>query len=148
MKTIPIINTTVKGSPLDTICDLKWNYPIFNMDRGEFRSCCRTPSNKVTEEELQTHGIDAFLNSPKMLQSRLDLIQGVKTSDCKTCWNIEDSGMTSPRHTPEAYWRHMTVRKQMPDIPYNEQIFLNTLKNITDIIAATTNIFSIFTIYF
>ena len=33
MKTIPIINTTVKGSPLDTICDLKWNYPIFNMDR-------------------------------------------------------------------------------------------------------------------
>ena len=133
MKTIPIYNSADKVSPLETICDLKWNYPIFNMDRGEFRSCCRTPSNKVTEEELKTHGIDAFLNSPKMLQSRLDLVQGVKTSDCKTCWNIEDSGMTSPRHTPESYWRHMTVRKQIPDIPYNEQIFLNTLKNITDI---------------
>jgi hypothetical protein len=55
MKTIPILNSVSKVSPLDTICDLKWNYPIFNMDRGEFRSCCRTPSNKVTEEELQTY---------------------------------------------------------------------------------------------
>jgi organic radical activating enzyme len=133
MKTIPILNSVNKVSPLDTICDLKWNYPIFNMDRGEFRSCCRTPSNKVTEEELQTHGIDAFLNSPKMLQSRLDLIQGVKTSDCKTCWNIEDSGMTSPRHTPEAYWRHMTARKQIPNQQYTENNFLSTLENIKDI---------------
>ena len=51
MKTIPIYNSADKVSPIDTICDLKWNYPIFNMDRGEFRSCCRTPSNKVTEDE-------------------------------------------------------------------------------------------------
>jgi hypothetical protein len=70
-----------KVSPLDTICDLKWNYPIFKMDRGEFRSCCRTPGNKVTEEELKEHGIDAFLNSPKMKQSRLDLASGIKNSD-------------------------------------------------------------------
>jgi hypothetical protein len=97
MKTIPITTVVDKVSPLDTICDLKWNYPIFNMDRGEFRSCCRTPSNKVTEEELQTYGIDAFLNSPKMIQSRVDLTQGIKTQDCKTCWQIEDSGMISPR---------------------------------------------------
>jgi hypothetical protein len=132
-KIIPILNNIRQINPLNTICDLKWNYPIFNMDRGEFRSCCRTPSNKVTEDELKIHGIDAFLNSPKMLQSRLDLINGIKTSDCKTCWNIEDSGMTSPRHTPEAYWRHMTVRKQIPDQPYSEELFLKTLDNINDI---------------
>jgi organic radical activating enzyme len=103
------------------------------MDRGEFRSCCRTPNNKITKEDLEAQGIDAFLNSPKMLQSRLDLIQGIKTEDCKTCWNIEDSGMTSPRHTPESFWRHMTVRNQIPEQSYKEESFLNTLENITDI---------------
>ena len=68
--------------PLDTICDLKWNYPIFNLDRGEFRSCCRTPAQSVTQKELDSTGIDAFLNSKHQLQSRLDLIQGKKHSDC------------------------------------------------------------------
>lgn len=136
MKTIPIINATDKVSPLDTICDLKWNYPIFNMDRGEFRSCCRTPSNKVTEAELKEHGINAFLNSPKMLQSRLDLIQGVKTQDCRTCWNIEDSGMTSPRQSGEQFWEHMRVRKQISDTAeYSDdrlETILGTVKNIND----------------
>ena len=57
------------SNPLDKICDLKWNYPIFGMDRGEFRSCCRTPTNLVTENDIQEFGIDAFLNSPKHCNS-------------------------------------------------------------------------------
>ena len=136
MKTIPILNSTTKVSPLNTICDLKWNYPIFNMDRGEFRSCCRTPSNKVTEEELQTQGIDAFLNSPKMLQSRLDLIQGVKTPDCKTCWNIEDNGMSSPRQGSELFWKHMKEKRQIPStLEYSDdklKTILGTITNLND----------------
>ena len=80
-KNIPI-------TPLDTVCDLKWNYPIFNMERGEFRSCCRTPSNKITEESLQEFGIDAFSNSDREKQERLDLINGVKIKPCQSCWNL------------------------------------------------------------
>jgi len=123
MKTKPL-------TPLDTVCDLKWNYPIFNMDRGEFRSCCRTPSTRVSESELQTHGIDAFLNSPKMIQSRLDLVQGIQNSDCKTCWQIEDSGMTSPRQGGEQFWRHLKIRKHVDDINYTDQALLDKLETI------------------
>jgi len=143
MKTIPITTVVDKVSPLDTICDLKWNYPIFNMDRGEFRSCCRTPSNKVTEEELQTYGIDAFLNSPKMIQSRVELTQGIKTQDCKTCWQIEDSGMTSPRQGGEQFWDHMKVRKQIPKtLEYSDarlETILGTMKNPNDIRLKSNN---------
>jgi pyruvate-formate lyase-activating enzyme len=132
-KIIPIIEEKSIANPLDTICDLKWNYPIFNMDRGEFRSCCRTPSNKVSEEELNEYGIDAFLNSPKMLQSRLELIQGIKTSDCKTCWNIEDSGMTSPRQGGEQFWHHLRMRKQVPAVDYSEDVLIKRLGAINNV---------------
>jgi sulfatase maturation enzyme AslB (radical SAM superfamily) len=131
-KIIPIVKEAEHTNPLDTICDLKWNYPIFNMERGEFRSCCRTPSNVISEEDLSTYGIDAFLNSPKMKESRLDLINGIRTSDCKTCWQIEDSGMTSPRHTGSQFWNHLRKRKQVADVEYTEDRLLSTLNNVKD----------------
>jgi len=114
-KIIPIVD------PLETICDLKWNYPIFNMDRGEFRSCCRTPSQRVNKKELDEKGIDAFLNSDDQIQSRLDLIQGKKHSDCQSCWNLEDQGMASPRHSPIKFWDHLYKRKQLnQSLTYND----------------------------
>lgn len=119
--------------PLNTVCDLKWNYPIFNMDRGEFRSCCRTPSNRISEEDLTNYGIDAFLNSPKMKQSRMDLIKGIKTDDCKTCWQIEDSGATSPRQGGDKFWNHLKTRKQVPNIDYSEDLLKLKLGLVSDL---------------
>ena len=133
MNTIPNLPSDTETSPLDTICDLKWNYPIFNMDRGEFRSCCRTPSNKISDSELQEQGIDAFLNSPKLKQSRLDLINGIKTADCKSCWQIEDAGMKSPRHSSEQFWRHLRMRKHTDNVEYSEELLIAKLSTITDI---------------
>ena len=65
-----------KIDPLLTACDLKWNYPIFNMERGEFRSCCRTPAVKITEEDMNTNE-DVFLNSPKQKESRGLQVRGM-----------------------------------------------------------------------
>ena len=62
---IPLEKLVSRKDPIDTVCEFKWNYPIFQMDRGEFRSCCRTPSRPVTEEQLQEKGIDAFFADPK-----------------------------------------------------------------------------------
>ena len=112
----------LKIDPLDTICDLKWNYPIFNMDRGEFRSCCRTTARQVTQGELESKGADAFLNSDHQIQSRLDLIQGRKNKDCQSCWNLEDQGMTSPRHDALKFWDHLYKRKQIDQsLKYSEE---------------------------
>jgi hypothetical protein len=99
--------------PIDTVCEFKWNYPIFQMDRGEFRTCCRTPPRTVTESQLQEKGIDAFLNSDHLKQSRLDLINGIRHSDCKTCWGLEDKGMKSPRE-PDQFWHFMQREGMIP----------------------------------
>jgi hypothetical protein len=122
------------NNPLNTVCDLKWNYPIFNMERGEFRSCCRTPSNKITEDSLQNLGIDAFSNNPKELISRLDLIQGIKTQDCQSCWNLEDSNMKSPRHTPERFHLFMKHQGVVPSTEkFTNETLLTHLESVNSI---------------
>ena len=121
-KTIPIIpESSSSRNPMDTICEFKWNYPIFQMDRGEFRSCCRTPSSPISEEMLEEKGVNAFLNNDKLIKSRLDLIRGIKHSDCKSCWNLEERGMKSPRE-PENFWNFLKREKVIPrDMEFNEE---------------------------
>lgn len=128
---IPIIKETDVIDPLETICDLKWNYPIFNMSRGEFRSCCRTPSRRVSEDDIKRLGPDAFLNSESMIRSRLDLVTGKRHEDCISCWNLEDSGMKSPRHTPEQFWHHLQRRKYInANLTYSNDNLIAELKKI------------------
>jgi hypothetical protein len=136
-KIIPILPESPKPrDPMDTVCEFKWNYPIFQIDRGEFRSCCRTPSYTVTEEELQAKGHDAFLNSDRLKQSRLDLINGVRHDDCGTCWGLEDKGMTSPR-IPENFWNFMRrsrmIEKEDLDKGYDTDIIRTALAKVTSI---------------
>ena len=135
MKTIPIIpESQLKKDPIDTVCEFKWNYPIFQMDRGEFRSCCRTPSYPVTESELQEKGYNAFLNSDRLKQSRLDLINGVRHEDCRTCWSLEDKGMQSPR-IPENFWHFMRrsgmISKEDLKKDYDPDIVRTELTKVT-----------------
>jgi len=134
-KLIPIIPIREKTrDPIDTVCEFKWNYPIFQMDRGEFRSCCRTPSYTVTEEELQAKGPNAFLDSDRLKKSRMDLIKGVRNEDCRSCWNLEDQGMTSPR-IPENFWHFMRragmISKENLDKEYHPDIIRTELARVT-----------------
>lgn len=121
------------SNPLDTICDLKWNYPIFGMGRGEFRSCCRTPTSLVSEQELQEYGIDAFLNSNIQKQERLDLIQGRRTEACASCWKLEDSGIQSPRHHPKQMWWQLIKSNNIKPSEYSEDKLKLELSKINDI---------------
>ena len=128
-----LVDTNIVGA-LKTVCDLKWNYPIFNMERGEFRSCCRTPPIKISEQDLELFGKDAFLNSISMKQSRLELVRGVRNIDCQSCWNLEDSGMTSPRHNNNQFWKHLVERKHViPILPFNETNLITRLSKVANI---------------
>lgn len=121
------------NDPLKTACDLKWNYPIFGLHRGEFRNCCRTPANLVTEEDLQKYGIDAFSNSELQRSERLDLVRGVKTGACASCWKLEDSGIQSPRHGPGKMWYQLTKSGVVPDSPYTDEKLKLELSKIDSI---------------
>jgi hypothetical protein len=124
----------IKSDPLKTICDLKWNYPIFNLERGEFRSCCRTPSRQISEEDLQNLGPDAFLNSPHMIQSRLDLIRGVKHEDCNSCWKLEEANAQSPRHSNQYFFELLQMAKFVDNnLKYSDDTLRAELKKFDDI---------------
>ena len=126
-------NNANKKNPFDTICDLKWNYPIFMLNRGEFRSCCRTTPNTVSNDELVKHGIDAFLNSEHMRAGRRDLINGVKSPDCRTCWKLEDAGAPSPRSHPREFWRQMQDEGHFAKGEYDPVALLKQIQGVDDI---------------
>ena len=129
-RVIPIVPELT--SPLDTVCDLKWNYPIFNLARGEFRSCCRTPSKRVDADRLKENGIEEFLNSKEMIQSRLDLMQGIKHEDCVSCWKLEERGMASPRHSPEQFYIQLQRKYVDSNTPYTPERLLEYLSTVNE----------------
>lgn len=93
--------------PKKTVCSYKWNYPVFSFGSSEFKSCCRTKPYKVSDEDIKQHGIDAFINSKAMRESRLDLLQGRKHPDCNKCWQLEDSGALSPRQSANTFIEYL-----------------------------------------
>lgn len=119
-KEVPVVDEDGNTDPLNTVCDLKWNYPIFHMERGEFRNCCRTPSKKITDEMFDELGVDAFQENEDMLESRLALIKGKRHQDCRSCWVLEDAGMSSPRHNPDRFFEQLKRAKLVDrNIPYS-----------------------------
>ena len=133
-KIIPISASSAPVDVLDTLCDLKWNYPIFNMSRGEFRSCCRTEAKVVTGSDIDAQGVDAFLNSQHQKESRLDLVSGKKNKDCNSCWKLESAGMASPRHSPQKFWEHLKRSGHIDfNVPYSEEKLRAELASIDSI---------------
>jgi sulfatase maturation enzyme AslB (radical SAM superfamily) len=120
------------NNALSTICDLKWNYPIFNLERGEYRSCCRTPSERISNEDIEREGDDVFLNSKRQLESRKALVEGVRHSDCQSCWNLEDRGVKSPRHNGGDFWRHLQRHDIVEStVSYTDDKLIKTLSEVT-----------------
>lgn len=88
----------------DTLCDLSWNYPIVNFGRGEIRTCCRTPAEKITDQMIDCYQEDVISNTPKQKERRVSLMRGLKHADCSSCWKIEENGGKSPRHDVEKFF--------------------------------------------
>jgi pyruvate-formate lyase-activating enzyme len=61
----------------------------------------------VTDQDIDEHNIDLFLNTPYQKDRRLEMLQGTRHSDCKSCWSIEDQGATSLRgNSPDGFIGH------------------------------------------
>lgn len=132
-KIIQIVKSNETTDPASTVCDLKWNYPLFNFGRNEYRTCCRSPGNLVTDSELDELGVNAFINHPREIQQRLDLIQGKKIDDCAHCWKLENNNIKSPREPKRFhYWmrRRGYINK---DVEYDENKVGESLSKINSI---------------
>lgn len=89
--------------PKKTICALRWMNPVINISRPEVKSCCHTEYEVIPKEDMEKYGTDVFLNTDKLKKDRYDLIKGVRSKDCSSCWMLEDKGVHSPRQGYEMF---------------------------------------------
>jgi pyruvate-formate lyase-activating enzyme len=81
----------------DTVCHLRWGYPNFSLSRNEIRTCCKTPFQTINDGMMDKYGTEIFLNTDYQKKRRMEMLQGVKHSDCKSCWSLEEVGAKSLR---------------------------------------------------
>lgn len=100
-----------------TLCTQLWNHAVVDLSQMRFRACCKTPSIKVTPEEVTALGEDLFLNHPAFVSDRKEMLAGGKPERCGVCWKQEEKGHRSFRRDSEA-WHHYFApfRTQMPDL--------------------------------
>ncbi len=87
-----------KPDPTLSVCTYRWNYPIINFDRLEFRHCCKTPAHKVDFSELRKKGEAYFSKNDLIIKRRQEMLDGIRHPECSACWQLEDKGIASFRN--------------------------------------------------
>lgn len=91
-----------------TLCHMAWDYPMFFMFTNSIGYCCRTPKLTIDDQLLDSMGDDFWSNHPQFVKRREELVNGIKSKDCKTCWKLEDAGFKSSRN--DEYIEHFMKR--------------------------------------
>ena len=118
----------LQNSVADTLCNYAWDYTIWMISRKELRNCCRTSTNKVDITNI-SKGKNFVKEFAPIIQLKRDLLSGVKSKDCKSCWSIENAGGKSPRSGIDNFSKF--IKKTLwKDIPLSD--IKNRLLNLTD----------------
>jgi hypothetical protein len=115
----------------ESICALRWSYPNISLTRSEIRTCCKTPFQSVSDNDIKEYGIDLFLNTTYQKERRLEMLKGVRHQSCNQCWQVEDQGASSLRlayGSPDQAFDYYARHNNM----YNEHRNLS-LENITKV---------------
>ena len=81
----------------DSFCLAKWKQVSLHLTTGHTNSCYHPPLHRIDVEPL-TDNPSALHNTAHKKQSRREMMEGTKCSDCNYCWNIEAHGNISDRH--------------------------------------------------
>jgi organic radical activating enzyme len=84
----------------DTFCIMPWIH-LHTTPEGVAAPCCIADScsNHVGVGNAKTQRLMDLVNSPKMKQLRLDMIDGKKNTECQKCYQHEDVGIASFRQS-------------------------------------------------
>jgi len=120
--------------PKDTICRDLWAYPVIDLTRPRVRTCCKRHGEIITPETLQELDTDVFLNLPKTVEERKQMMNGVQVEGCKACWDLENQGWKSFRSN-ELDWQYHFNNDKGPPVHYSkfrpyEELIKDTSDNI------------------
>lgn len=118
---------TANVGPEKTICKWRWSYPVIHVNRGEVRTCDKPVNIRITEEDFEKYGTDAFINNPYLTERRREKLVGLRHPDCFTCIMLEDRGIQSTRTGKE---RFVTYMNEVAGIPGTFEDFIRDPSNI------------------
>jgi hypothetical protein len=127
-----------------TLCHMAWDYPMFFMSTNSIGYCCRTPKITIDENLLNEMGDDFWSNHPHFVKRRKDLLNGVKSEDCKKCWKLEDNGFKSSRsvaslkHFMPKYFSSITHSTPLNEYINIEGIELSNFTNVIEVVLNNT----------
>ena len=81
----------------ESFCLAKWKQVSLHLTTGHTNSCYHPPLHKIPTAPLITNP-SALHNTEHKKQSRKEMMQGIKCTDCNYCWNIEAQNNISDRH--------------------------------------------------
>lgn len=89
-----------KVATSDTFCIMPWIH-LHTTPEGVAAPCCIADScsNHVGVGNAKTQRLMDLVNSPKMKQLRLDMIDSKKNTECQKCYQHEDAGIESFRQS-------------------------------------------------
>lgn len=81
----------------ESFCLAKWKQVSLHLTTGHTNSCYHPPLHKIPTAPLFDNP-SALHNTEHKKQSRKEMMQGIKCTDCNYCWNIEAQDNISDRH--------------------------------------------------
>jgi len=78
-------------------CNELYNSYDINLINGAMSHCCKFESIPLNINEVKKLGFNYFSNNTETIKARTELSQGIKTTRCKDCWELEDVGKASWR---------------------------------------------------
>lgn len=78
----------------DTMCAIPWTNLEIRAN-GDITPCCASES--ISLGNIQKNSLEEAFFSDKMEDLRQRLYQGLQPSECKSCWKVEEQGLTSIR---------------------------------------------------
>ena len=81
----------------ESFCIAKWKQVSLHLTTGHTNSCYHPPLHKIPTAPLFDNP-SALHNTEHKKQSREEMMQGIKCTDCNYCWNIEAQNNISDRH--------------------------------------------------
>ena len=86
------------GSISESFCPLRWTYMQVDLEHGKIKACCKTPFQKIADEQINQIGEKAIFNGAYFRERRREMMEGIKNEDCSSCWTEEELGLLSYRY--------------------------------------------------
>ena len=78
-------------------CNELYNSYDINLIDGAMSHCCKFKTIHLNINEIKELGFNYFNNNSETIKARTELSQGIKTTRCNDCWELEDAGKASWR---------------------------------------------------